>query len=396
MVHALSTDFSKTREEISDNHAIMGNSSREYAECLVNLAEKATSVRQLPFSQGLAIRHIPLRERIIQILSKERIMATETKKSTTLIILLVFLLSIGLIAGHKWTFASDETEPQVELAQETEIQEETAIEQEKEQEQEKETEKDKKKEKVQKETMTEQEKEEIKKMLKGLKIKLSAINLDLFPVKVDVKVSKDGGKLVLVEDICLSAHLSEELKGMLGELKLTMSDFKADMESEIHVDVEPVLVQEKTLSKEEKEKIKKNLEELKVKLSEVQMEVAPKIRMALKQDFKVDVDEKVTVKVKPVLVVKVEPEFPEEAVKKGIYGEVVVEGTTDKKGNVIKVKILKGAHELLNKAVVDAVKQWKYELPEHKGKSYAITFTVTVRFNPKDKDGNPWTVSIDS
>ncbi|MCK4557732.1 MAG: M48 family metalloprotease, partial [Candidatus Aminicenantes bacterium] len=135
MVHAMSTDFSKTREEISDNHAIMENSSREYAECLVNVAERATSVRWLPFSQGLAIPHLPLKKRISQILSKERIMATETKKSTTFIILLVFLLSIGLIAGHKWTFASDKTETEEELVQEaeTEIQEEKAIEQEKEQ-----------------------------------------------------------------------------------------------------------------------------------------------------------------------------------------------------------------------------------------------------------------------
>jgi TonB family protein len=410
MVHALSTDFSKTREEISDNHAIMGNSSREYAECLVNLAERATSVRQLPFSQGLAIRHIPLRDRITQILSKERIMATETKKSTTLIILLVFLLSIGLIAGHKWTFASDETEPQVELAQETEIQEETVTEQEKEQEQEKETEKGKKKEKAQEETLSAQEKEEIEKMLKELKIKLSAIKLDLYPVKFDVKVVKDGGKMVLVKDICLSARLSEEMRGMLDELKLTMSDVRADMESEIHVDIDPVIAQEKTLSEEEKEKIRKKVKDIQLKLAEklelkdmklklskqMDVDVAREIGIVLKRYLEVDADIKVEVKVKPVLVVKVEPEFPEEAKEKGIYGEVVVEGTTDKKGNVIKVKILKGAHELLNKAVVDAVKQWKYELPEHKGKSYAITFTVTVRFNPKDKDGNPWTVSIDS
>lgn len=395
MVHALSTDFSKTREEISDNHAIMENSSREYAECLVNLAEKATSVRQLPFSQGLAIRHIPLRDRITQILSKERIMATETKKSTTLIILLVFLLSIGLIAGHKWTFASDKTEIQVELAQETEIQEETATEQGKEQEQEKETEKEKKEEKAQEETATEQEKEEIEKMLKELKIKLSAINLDLHPVKIYVKPVKDWNKLVLAKDVCLSARLSEELKGMLGELKFTMSDVRVDMDSEIHVDFEPVIAQEKILSEEEKEKIKKKLEELKVKLSKVHVDLAPKIGISLKRYLEVDADNKVEVKVKPVLVVKVTPKFPEEAKEKGIYGEVVVEGTTNKEGEVVKVKVLKGAHELLNEAVVAAVKQWKYELPEYKGKTYAITFVVTVRFNPKDKDGNSWTVSID-
>jgi len=48
--------------------------------------------------------------------------------------------------------------------------------------------------------------------------------------------------------------------------------------------------------------------------------------------------------------------------------------------------------------VIEAVKQWKYELPEYKGKTYAITFTVKVRFNPedkdKDKDDKSWTVEI--
>ncbi len=399
MVHAMSTDFSKTREEISDNHAIMENSSREYAECLVNVAERATSVRWLPFSQGLAIPHLPLKKRISQILSKERIMATETKKSTSLIILLVFILSIGLIAGHKWTFASDKTEIQVELVQEaeTEIQEEKAIEQEKEQEQEKE--KGQEKEKEQEETLSAQEKEEIEKMLKELKVKLSAINLDLYPVKIYVKTGKDGDKAVLVKDICVSTQLSEEIRRILKELKVTMSDARADMKSEIHVDVEPALAQEKTLTEEEKEEIRKKLEELKVKLSKVHVDLAPEISIALKREFKVDADKKVIVKVKPVLVVKVKPEFPEEAEKKDIYGEVVVEGTTDKEGNVVKVKVLKGAHELLNEAVVDAVKKWKYELPEHKGKTYAITFTVTVRFNPEDKDKDKerksWTVKID-
>jgi len=125
----------------------------------------------------------------------------------------------------------------------------------------------------------------------------------------------------------------------------------------------------------------------------------PEFCIVLQYDYKVDKNQKVSVQVKPKLAVKVKPEFPEEAEKKGIYGEVVVEGTTDKEGNVVKVKVLKGAHELLNEAVVDAVKKWKYELPEHKGKTYAITFTVTVRFNPEDKDkdkeGKSWTVKID-
>ncbi len=262
--------------------------------------------------------------------------------------------------------------------------------------------------------LPEQEKEEIEKKLIELKAKLSAINFELFPVKVDVKVSKDGHKLILVKGVCLSTELNEELRKTLKELKLTMSDIKADAKKiHIDVDIESALAQEKTLTEEEKEKIRKKVKDVQLKLAEklelkymklklgkkLDVDSIPEICIALKYDAKFDEHKKVSIQVKPKLALKVKPEFPEEAEKKGIYGEVVVEGTTDEKGNVVKVEVIKGAHELLNEAVVNAVKQWKYELPEHKGKTYAITFTVTVHFNiddkDKDKDKKYWTVKID-
>jgi len=231
LIYALSADFSKAREEISDNYAIMENSSREYAESLINLAEKTSLISRLPFTQGMAIPHIPLKDRISQILSKERIMETETKKSTTFLLLLVSLLLIGLITGHKWTFAAEKSE---------------------------------------------------------------------------VKEKSASG-----------ISLSDEDQKKKGQKE----------EKPIHVD-----------------------------------------------------------KKKAKLIKKVEPEYPEEAKKEGIQGVVIIEGTTDKKGNVAKVKVLKGEHKILNEAAIKAVKQWKYKLPIIKGKPMAITFTVTIRFRPKDEE----------
>ena len=43
----------------------------------------------------------------------------------------------------------------------------------------------------------------------------------------------------------------------------------------------------------------------------------------------------------PKLIKKVDPVYPEEARKEGIQGVVILEATTDKEGNVVKVKILK-------------------------------------------------------
>ncbi len=438
-VHTMSTDFSKAREEISDNHAIMGNNSREYAECLVNLAEKTALVNRLPFLQGLAVPHIPLRERICQILSKERIMATETKKTTTFIILIGFVLSLGLVAGYKWTFASEKIELGTEITQETKIENQKEQEQKKmkQEEKAKKEKQEKAEEQVKKEELAEGEelsgvielklaeelvnvaelnlavelmmKEEMEQIKKGVQVKEEELEMKIKEImkileKELSKIRKMNVKAVEWQETTLSEEQKEEIRKLVKELMSKIEVIKAKA-------IPVVMLQAETLSDQEMEEFKKKLK-LAVKIGEMNKDLKHGIKVDLKQayalDFKpnikvdlkpaieIDDEGKVQVKVKPFLVVKIQPEFPDEAKEKGIYGEVVVEGTTNKEGEVVKVKVLKGAHELLNDAVIAAVKQWKYELPEHKGKTYAITFVVTVRFNPKDKDGNPWTVSIDS
>lgn len=104
-VYQLSAYFSRAREEISDNYALMENSSREYAECLINLAEKTSLISPIPLSLGMAAPHIPLKERILQILEKERSMDTKLKSSTTVLIGFIAILLTGFIIGHSWTFA---------------------------------------------------------------------------------------------------------------------------------------------------------------------------------------------------------------------------------------------------------------------------------------------------
>jgi len=107
-VYKLSEYFSRSREEIADNYALMEYSSREYAGCLLNLAEKASLTSRLPLSLGMASPHIPMKERILQILAKERIMDTKLKNSTTLLIVFLAIVLTGFIIGHSWTFALGE------------------------------------------------------------------------------------------------------------------------------------------------------------------------------------------------------------------------------------------------------------------------------------------------
>jgi TonB family protein len=89
----------------------------------------------------------------------------------------------------------------------------------------------------------------------------------------------------------------------------------------------------------------------------------------------------------PKLLKTVEPVYPEEARKEGIEGSVILEATTDVKGHVEKVKILRSI-PALDQAATDAVKQWVYEPMIINGEPKPVVFTVTVRFAlDKDKKG---------
>jgi beta-lactamase regulating signal transducer with metallopeptidase domain len=124
-VYKLSEYFSRAREEISDNYALMEYSSREYAGCLLNLAEKANFISRLPLSLGMASPHIPMRERIIQILAKERNMDTKLKNSTTLLIVFMAIVLTVFIIGHSWTFALEQN-PEMEQGQAAPVEQRTA------------------------------------------------------------------------------------------------------------------------------------------------------------------------------------------------------------------------------------------------------------------------------
>jgi len=81
----------------------------------------------------------------------------------------------------------------------------------------------------------------------------------------------------------------------------------------------------------------------------------------------------------PKILKKVDPVYPEEARKKGLEGDVIIEATVDEAGKVKEAKVLKGVDDL-NQAALDAIKQWLYEPVVVDGKPKAVKFTVTIRF----------------
>jgi len=85
----------------------------------------------------------------------------------------------------------------------------------------------------------------------------------------------------------------------------------------------------------------------------------------------------------PKLLEKVNPVYPEEARKNKIQGVVVLRVRVDEQGRVEQTMLIKSESSLLNKPAMDAVKQWKYEVLNLKGKPTPVVFNVTISFKLK-------------
>ncbi len=95
----------------------------------------------------------------------------------------------------------------------------------------------------------------------------------------------------------------------------------------------------------------------------------------------------VSTQYRPRLIHWLRPQYPEEALKKGVEGWVRLQGGIDNKGQVAYVNVISGPR-LLKTAAVAAVKQWQYRppKPEIKDGQLPVPFTAVIIFRlPKDK-----------
>ena len=106
LAYTLSASFSVTREDVSDNYAIQKSGAHSYANCLVALARKTNLITRLPAAVGMATRHMSLEDRVKNIVSKERVMATKMKKSLIVLLALVAVLLAGLVVRYSWTLTT--------------------------------------------------------------------------------------------------------------------------------------------------------------------------------------------------------------------------------------------------------------------------------------------------
>jgi TonB family protein len=87
--------------------------------------------------------------------------------------------------------------------------------------------------------------------------------------------------------------------------------------------------------------------------------------------------------VKPVLIHRVNPEYPEIARKSRIQGVVILEAKVTREGIVENVKVIRGLHPILDQAAMKAVRQWRYKPATLNGKPMNAHFTISVKFKLK-------------
>lgn len=129
--------------------------------------------------------------------------------------------------------------------------------------------------------------------------------------------------------------------------------------------------------------------------TEMSQQVAPLIEgtgdspLEVQQDIKIDEDappaDFVPVEKEPVPVKKVEPKYPELAMRAGLEGKVWVKIWVDKEGRPKQVVVLKSDAEIFNEPAVEAAKQWIFTPAYMNNGPVAVWVSIPFRFKLADR-----------
>ncbi len=104
----------------------------------------------------------------------------------------------------------------------------------------------------------------------------------------------------------------------------------------------------------------------------------------IEQDLKIDDDgpppDFVPYEKEPTIVKRVEPKYPDIALRAGLEGNVFVKVWVDKEGKVRKVVILKSDAEIFNQAAEDAAKQWVFTPAVMQKGPVSVWVSIPFRF----------------
>lgn len=83
----------------------------------------------------------------------------------------------------------------------------------------------------------------------------------------------------------------------------------------------------------------------------------------------------------PVLVTKVEPDYPLSLASRGEQGNVALQALVHADGTVSDITVLSSEHEELTRSAISAVEQWRYAPALLDGKPIDLYYTIVVRFS---------------
>lgn len=111
--------------------------------------------------------------------------------------------------------------------------------------------------------------------------------------------------------------------------------------------------------------------------------------IAVEQDIKIEDDgppaDFVPYEKEPQIVKKVEPKYPELAMRAGLEGKVIVKIWVDKEGKVKQVVVLKSDAEIFNDPAVEAAKQFVFTPAYMNNGPVAVWVSFPFRFKLTDK-----------
>jgi protein TonB len=87
----------------------------------------------------------------------------------------------------------------------------------------------------------------------------------------------------------------------------------------------------------------------------------------------------------PVVVRKVEPKYPEIALRAGLEGNVYLKVWVDKEGKVRKAVVLKSDAEIFNQAAIDAAQQWVFTPAVMQKGPVSVWVSIPFRFRLSNK-----------
>jgi TonB family protein len=88
--------------------------------------------------------------------------------------------------------------------------------------------------------------------------------------------------------------------------------------------------------------------------------------------------------VAPEVVKQVQPDYPDEAMKKHLEGTVWLQLWVGEEGKVLEAKVQKSDAEVFNQAAIDAGRQWLFKPASANGKPISVWITVPFRFKLMD------------